>query len=333
MSEPQPQNFFFFRLQSLDDVKQALADLALEKKRETKIGEIILEKNYTYLAALRQAAEREGEGELLAAVNRELIGFLQPVLAKRFLAKPASLEERNNVTFQLIMLAAATGNLGNFNAAPYSPEELSGITAGAGTYYDDLTFVHTIGRILAGNEQASYARIIVSTLPVSDQPAGLAKNYYWDDAFIFALLLQAAWQSFIFLTADQQQILLQNYFYLSIVAGVPVRAWLTELFLARAEGVDYQRLSEIFFRMVEYGKELVPIDTETMAAKPLAEILKAYLAIVYHEEITTLAQEKFIADIYDGQPFGRRYSEWLREALSVARLLKKGELAAVAVNS
>jgi hypothetical protein len=253
--------------------------------------------------------------------------LVDPSLIDAFILQPEEKDTRDALSLQLFMVAIATGDSKKDDFTPYSLEELAAVVLGDSYIYDDVIFARTLRATLVSTGDGSYAKVLAEALPaLTAEFADVEKEYEWDDVFFLSFILHVVWKGFAFLDKSAEDRLLQNYFYLAIVAGVPVRHWLSEILHIKSASVDTKELSILFNQSLSNNRETVPMTTGVEAGRPFVDLEKEFFAKIYSENISTLAEVQFVDSFYVNQPSRDIFSAWLREALSISLHIKKGDL-------
>lgn len=310
--------------QSWSSVQGALTRLVKERARLMSLNIPGTEKFYQYVDALLARATASSVGSPLLAIDQEIIRSLDIEMVEEFLRNPSDAVIGDNLSIELALLTAATNAISS-GIVPYTIDEFKAILQGEGSFYNDHIFLYTLRNAIATSDM-EFANLLVTTLPPARFPDDLADNYWWDDALILATTLHLIWYFFSALGPGKQEALLQHYLYRSLIVGVPVRQKLADALNVMADIDTLSTLYNIFIKAMLGSDESVPLDKEAAAGKKLADIYKEYLTKVYTEEISVLAQEKFIAELYAGNSVEDWYIAWLREALSIFFHLKKQDI-------
>lgn len=318
-------NLYDYRLQSLNDVQQMLTTLLDAKEKMLAQNIPVIAKMYGYLEAIDKTANEQTVNKPLLALYQAAISFLDKDLMEIFLNDPTDKTMRDALSLELLHVSASTGNLPLAKA--YTPEELQEIIKGRGeAFYDDVIFVSTLRQLFESNVSGSLFSALLKTLPASVTDPDNQRMYYWDDAFILAVMLHTIWRHFFLLSATDQQFLLQNYFYQSIVVGVPIRFALSEaLKRAKAKG-EQEKTLRLFRESILTGKENIPQNTMLRQGKLVGDVVKEFINKSATEQINTLVQEKYISDMYRGQEDNTFFALWMRELLSIVSQLKSGDI-------
>lgn len=311
-----------FRKQSLPEVQEALSDLLKVKNDLRAKGVTGIEKIYAYTEAIYTVANRKESDDPLEIIDKEIINFLDIDVIRQFIDNPQDSENREGMSIQLAMVASATNSL-KTGANPYTKDELKAILKGEGSFYNDLVFINTLRQIMTQGSDEEIAQMFLHSLPAITAPEDIQRLYFWDEAVMFCVLLQTIWTLFASLNPESQKFLLQNYFYISIVAGVPVCFWLQEFL---SDNPDFEKLVIVFIRNLDENHESVPMSSSDENGKLLPDLLKEFISKVYGAEIAVLEQEKFIGSFYTGQANGEIYAFWLREALTVVLHIRRGDI-------
>lgn len=324
MLEGGPKSLYRIYSQSWESVQGALARLALERARLKGLNIAGVDKFYQQVDALAAWTTKRSADSPFLAVDREIVRSLEVEMVEEFLRDPADAVIGDNLSIELSLLTAATNAI--FDITPYTIEELRSVLQGEGSFYDDRIFLYTLRDAMAAGN-AEYATLMVGTLPPA--PAGapfdFEDRYWWDDALVLAVTLHLIWHFFPALGPGKQAALLQHYLYRSLVVGVPVRQKLQDALKVMDSADTLSVLYKILTKAVLENGESVPLNRGASAGKKLADIYKEYLAKVYTEEMSVLAQEKFMAELYAGGA-DEVYLVWLREALSIFFHLKRQDI-------
>jgi len=327
MAEAGQGTLYDYRTEDWSEVERSLLALMNEKERLTALNIPAIDKMYGRIEAIYATATRIDEGNPFEVIDKELVRFLKPALIDHFINNPEDAEMRNVLSSFFIMMAAATNNFSAGDSfTPYSTDELSAILMGSGGIYDDVLYIRSLRSYLENAEGAEQASLILNALPAIPLEGAEEPMYYWDDALIFALMLQVAWKNFFSFNERGQQFLLQNYFYRAIAAGVPVRTWLRMLINNIDDPTERKKTADEFLKYIDTGNERIPVNTETMETKKLSEIVRECASKSYGDQVEILAQDKFISDLYRNQVYEDEFSGWLREALFIVFKLRKNDM-------
>ncbi|MBP9695166.1 MAG: hypothetical protein KBD73_02040 [Candidatus Magasanikbacteria bacterium] len=322
-----PQPFHLFRAHEREEVASAFVRLLKAKSTLLERGISGVPKIYEYAEPLARTLGTEAGDNSLLIIAHELIYLIDPLLIDAFILQPEEKDTRDALSLQLFMVAIATGDSKKDDFTPYSLEELASIVLGDTYLYDDIIFVRTLRAALVTTGDGSYAKVLAEALPaLTAEFADVEKEYEWDDVFFLSFILHVVWKGFVLLGRNTQERLLQNYFYLAIVAGVPVRRWLSEILHIKSAAVDTKELSIIFNQSLANNRETVPMNTGVEEGRPFVDLEKEFFAKIYSENISTLAEVQFVDSFYVNQPSRDIFSAWLREALSISLHVKKGDL-------
>ncbi|MBI5729275.1 MAG: hypothetical protein HY983_03505 [Candidatus Magasanikbacteria bacterium] len=312
-----------FRLyaQPWKNVQGALATLLQAEPQVASLNLPNTEVFYQHVKALSARANETDDNSPLFIIDREIIRSLETDMVEEFLKDPTDVVIRDNLSIELRLLAYATNTVANIT--PYTLEEFKTVLGGEAEYYNDSIFLATLRHAMESEDGKDYAAFILGTLPPGNAPDDIEDLYWWDDALLLATTLQLIWRFFPALTSAEQEVIVQHYFYRSLVVGVPARRWIGEALESVEDEARLTEMYALFIQALNENKESVPLNKDAAAGKKLADIYREYLARVYNEEIGILAQEKFIADFYQGSSVSPVYVGWLREALTVFSHLKK----------
>ncbi len=320
-------NFTDFHREPFEKVKEALFDVLVGKDQLTAGGNQAIIKLYAYAQPIAVVAEQNNPPDRLLQSQHELIRYLDPGAMANFILTPENKLNRDVLATQLVMVAAAVTDV--IAIKPYSLEELKRIFKGENQLYDDGLFINTLRSSLEGGPNAAeIGRLVVASLPVAvaPEPGEEAAVMWWDHAFVQAVMLHAAWKQFPLLPPAQQQFLLQNYFYAGVVAGFGVKSVVIEFLASQNNAKSLAGATAAMVHALANNQEVVPLSVSESDGEFFNELLKKYLASVLSAEIETLAQEKFLESIYRNQASAAAYTGWLREALSLAFHIKKGDI-------
>lgn len=319
-------NIYDFRLQTLTQVQQMLMQLLQVKEQMLQHNVPVIEKMYHSLEALNATLLQPTMNKPIQAFHESALTFLDKDLMEIFYNDPLDQEMRDALSVELVLVSAATGNIPSLNV--YTDEEMLEILKGNTelAYYDDSIFVYTLRKSFESNTSNTLFSSLTRTLPNVTKDPDNMKMYYWDDAFIMSMILHSIWKHFLFLPPNDQLFLLQNYYYQSIIIGVPVRFALQEavkLGVSRREG---EKVIRFLVESLLQGKETIPYNTFAREGKLTGDVIKEFFNKSTTEQINTLVQEKFVSDIYRGQEDNEFFAAWLREALSLAWSIRSNDI-------
>lgn len=322
MLEGGQKSLYRLRSQSWAAVQSALAKLLEQEEKVRRLNMPAVNAFYWYAEALSLAANEPDNSSPLRIIDRETIRLLDVDLVDEFVRDPTDEIIRDNLAIELRLLVAGIGSIPNM--APYTIPELKAILQGEGRFYDDSILLLTLRRAMEAPGGIEYASLMLRTLPPGNAPADLKDRYWWDDALILAGTLQLVWRFFPILDQAEQEAVLQHYLYRSLVLGAPVRLWVQEALSKATDETALSGMYALFTKALLESQESVPLDREATKGKNLADIYREYLVKVYNEDISALAQEKFISDFYQNAASASIYALWLREAVNIFAHLKKG---------
>ena len=318
-------NIYDFRLQTLAEVQQMFGRLLQDKQKFLDLNVPVIPKMFTTLEALSKTSIEPSLNKPIQAFVEASLTLLDKDLMEIVYNDPTDKEMTDALSIELLLVSAATANIQGVNA--YSDEEMLDILKGKDLpYYDDAIFVYTIRKSFEGNISNSIFSAMVKTLPGVDKTPDNIKMYYFDELFLLSSMLHSIWRHFLFLPVSDQQFLLQNYFYQSIILGVPVKFALQEaakLAVSRREG---DKMTRFLVESLLQGKETVPYQTLARDGKFTGDVFREYFTRSATEQINTLVLEKFVSDIYKGQEDAQFYSLWLREMLGIAWSIRSANI-------
>lgn len=322
-----PQPFHLYRVHTQADVNAAFVRLLKAQKTLEARGIAAVPKIYERVARLARTLAIEASGNLRLHIAHESIRWIDPTLIDAFIALPENQDWRDAISMELAFAGTLAGDNPKPSFTPYTPEEFGTILLGSTFYFDDIVFLRTLRWILDGVGNDEYSVLVATAFPaLAEEFVDVEKEYEWDDAFVFGAMLQTVWKAFPFLGDEIQRRMLENYFYLAIVAGVPVRQYLAEMFQVNAPGFDRGAFAKHVTEAMNNNRETVPTTTGVEEGRPFADILKEFLAKVYTDNIGTLAEVQFVDGFYQSQPHRDMFAGWLREALSIVLHARKGDL-------
>lgn len=321
--------FFDFRKRSIEDIKRSVFELLDSKNTDN--AESIEDNLQKYLLVVKEIIEKNNDNVFEHILDASAISYLDADLIKEALSDHTE-KIRNDVTVQLAMVSASCG-ITKENFKIYTKKELIEILKGNNTSVNDLVFVYTMNKLSVENTDKETLQTMLQALPKSSEAGILQKQYFWNEAFVFFVFLQVVWRMFEKFEPIGRQFLLQNYFYIAIVAGIPVRIILQD-FLKNKNSDDYIALSKDIIKNLEDNQERVPQDITDETGRSLKDLYREFFSEVGYDfisksqpngvaelEIGTLSQK-----LYKEKTDGAFFSAWFREALSILLHLKKGDI-------
>lgn len=310
------QKIYTFYSQPADQVVLALNELVASQER-LELFTPNSKGIFALAATLSKQLQDTANPNLLTKIDRNLIGMISIDLIKSFIANPSDQEILVSLSSELFLIAAASDNLSSAlkEIKPYDDEEIVLILDGKLSYYDDILFVYTLRQIMTGALSTANVSLLLNSLPTAPKEEDYENlEFYWTEVLISGLILQLAWAYFGELSAIDRKFLLQNYFYHSLVVGVPVK----DRLLMAYQSLDVPARDKEFdalVRLMDYNNEMIPTTVEAVFGIKVSETVHQILPLVYEEKIKTFAQEKFIGEFYQGESNTEAMQVWLREFL------------------
>lgn len=328
MYTPTPKTLLDYRTTPWSEVQNALADLLRREKELVEKGGEPMVRLFGYIEPVGVLAAISDEDDVVSAIDREILHLLEAELLQDFLANPANTDLQDMLGLELALVAAATDRVKGFK--PYTLEELQRIMAGDNSIYNDLIFALTLREQLFQEEKDNdvvVGTFLLNSLPLLNAAKYEREKYMWDDMFLFTLILHVAWKTFAVLPPILQQRMLQQYFYISIVLGVPVRRWVTdgvEIMEKQSRQLVYQG----FVQSIATSEEAIFRGTGDERIE-FTQVVKQYFERTVEESVGTPAQEKFLEEFFqstrsDAIQFEQK--NWLREALNISLRLRQQNL-------
>ncbi|HYE60343.1 MAG TPA: hypothetical protein VEA18_04125 [Candidatus Kapabacteria bacterium] len=308
-----PHYLYEFCLHTEEEVSQALLNLVNAKETMLQTGIPIMEDLYEYIEPLASISNGTN-----LEIQKNVIHLLNPQIVDLFLKNPNDVDVREMILVQVVFLVAATGVLQNVEV--YTEEKVLNIVQGKERDYDDINFLTRLYRMYETAPSISFLSQLIRSIPTVSGYDDVEENHFWDDVCMFSLFLHILWKHFSLLRLNEQQILIQNTLYQSVVLGISIRESL-ERTIRDAEGKEEQKMNELF-HMCEMSKEHIIVNTVTHEQKNFSEIIRLFLMSTSSASITALAREKFITDIYKTDPHKEIFCMWLREVLLVISQLR-----------
>ena len=319
--EQKKQNLFFYCRHSRQEVVVAIARLTAEKGRLLNTSIAVIPQMYVYIDRLANIVNTYHSDNLFTIMDNEAVQFLDAALIQTFIADPANKENRDTLSEQLLMAAAATGAIDDMN--PYDYDELAEIDKGTAAYYNDVTMAFTLGNIIFSDEARKYASFIMRQLRQTTPRTLREAKQDWSDAFLLALTLRVAWFMFPILSFGDQDYLIKNLFYAGVAAGAPVDAMIEFYLSTRFDLASRPQAVTRLQEALEKNQEIIILDIAAGSGKPMAEIMNVYMASpavmgnggIFNKEV-------FFQELYGLQEGRDAYIRWLRETMLTATHLR-----------
>lgn len=321
------QKIYTFYSQPLDQVILALDELVAAKDRLEPLTPNS-KGLYETAATISKQLKSVVNASVLDKIDRSLVGLLSIDLIKRFVADPSNQEILTNLSSQIFLIAAATDNLPSKlkEVKPYDDDEVGLILEGKLSYYDDILFVHTLRQMITGAVSTVHVSKLLNSLPTAPKEEEYEDiTYFWLEILISGLILQLAWAYFAELSSFDRKFLLQNYFYQSLVVGVPVK----DRLLMAYKNLDIKTRDkelDAILKILDYNNEFIPLTVEAAVGVKVLEVIHRIFGAIHEEKIKTFAQEKFIGEFYQGEANVAAMQVWLRELLSLVISLRQHTL-------
>jgi len=244
------------------------------------------------------------------SVFQSLTRFLNKNLISKYLQNPANPDLKRELVRQLLFVYAGLGQ--PLAIEVYNPEELRQIAVGEKTDFEDSVLARTLGKLLVGELATEVEVPLLLGFLQMNGGKETREQMDWKTAYVLALVLHTLWHYFPFLVEEAQQILMENYLYASISAGVPVFQILQNHLLT----IDATSTENVFDSLSENVEEM-PMDFEFKEWVAVIDIAKRYYASLAGKDPDAFTREQFIKDFYQNNPNRDIMRTWMREVLEV----------------
>lgn len=306
------KRFFDFCRQTWPEAIGVVLSLAENKEKVLASNFAGVEKFYEYLKPIYELAKKKGE-DLNLLADRQAVKFLSSELVEKFFKEPQNKPARDDLSIQLAHIFAATGNLQGITS--YTPAELKDATEGRADYYDDLVFVYSLHQIRVGAKAALYEPSLLALIPPAGAQA-IRGQMDWETAFLQSQVLKTVWYSLNNLSEDGRRLIIQNYFYLAIVCGLPVEK-LINTWLETGTNLEKSVKKQFVLVALRDNKESIPVATDYSGWIGLSDAVSKYAAQLEGDVSSGFTQESFIGEVYQGQAGREVFMAWLREVLNI----------------
>ena len=145
----------------------------------------------------------------------------------------------------------------------------------------------------------------------------------WQENFLLTLILHVVFNRFWLLSQEKQDMLLRRYYFLAIVAGVPVRDCISRFLADSYDVLAFGTKHIVLLSALKENQEEVFVDSAGKETEILSVLLKKY-------SVETIAEKDLknqISRVYAQAPLGKTYTVWLTEAVLIFRNLSTATLA------
>lgn len=318
---PNQFNEFFRQPRGVAD--QAIRDLWQVKSSMLSQNIPAIPKMYKYIEALYKKISERPSDNPFASVESAAIGFLDAEVVKAFIADPTDKAARDELSDQLFIVSSAIGC--NDMIDPYTSSELALFVAQQLDYYTNEEMLATIWLAILGYNTLDVLPMIITIMNEQAINFGGQKPdlYTWHESLVWGMFLHLVWFYLPALQTKDQELLLKHYFYQAVVAGVPVRRNLSQMFSMGEAKEANQRWC---FEVLSHSQEMVIVDTNGTQFKPMVQIWAEFAGSHLGAAYTALAEDEFARNVYGSQEGREAYIVWLRETVHTVYLLKQGTL-------
>jgi len=315
--------FYAFRMQEFDKLREAISVLLNKKEALVTAGIPAAEKACEYAVELQKILASEDKKNILNTAEKELVRFLDADIIAQFIATPEDETAKENLYYQLALVSSATGNMPG--VSPFTKKELSDALEKGGDAYDDTSFLITLNSLMGQTDDAEVGKMLADSLPAVSSQEDLLKLYFWNEALMFASVLHIIWASYQNLDPAIRSFLLRNYFYSAIVMGVPVR-FLLQNYLKNKGETDLNIAIDAILKDLDKNSESIPLGIEDEEGVAFTVFLKQTISNVHSGEVETLESERFLDEMYSDEEDAEFYTVWAREVLLIILHLRKGDI-------
>ncbi|MBI5413042.1 hypothetical protein HZA42_01675 [Candidatus Peregrinibacteria bacterium] len=209
---------------------------------------------------------------------------------------------------------------------PYSFEEFGrSVFEGVGEIDDERLLVTLIEAKYDDKNGYKFVKSVINFLAINTEKDEEKMN--WEESLLLFLMLDLLYYRFSKLTAAERWFLLQNYFYKSIVCGLPVKKVLQDYLR------DSNSISDYFVKCSELknclanNKENIPTDLSRGEKRSMNALLNNFISQVAGDELNGYKIEEFARNLYKKEEGGRdAFVSWLRESFSILLHINSADL-------
>lgn len=308
------KNLYNFCAQNWDEVVSLLKKVADQQAENIATGVPVMVKFYQYFNDIFKIVNRSKVASPLGNVVLKMI----PVnLLKNFVDNPTDKANNDELSIKIMLASAALSEQPSLRF--YTILEMQRIVSGDFAYYNDLAMAYSLNRLYFGlvavEEKMENLAILMDYLH-NNGGVEMQTSIDWEAAVLFTMILQIVWTNFLFFTPEMQQLILKNYFFLAIVAGVPVKSLLAKYINASTEEERLVK-EKFFFDCLQTSLENIPLDTSCTEWKKMMDVVKNYSVRLQGKQSSGFDQEEFVKGFYEGQEGRDAFRGWLRELLNI----------------
>lgn len=239
-----------------------------------------------------------------------LIKFIDLEILLNFSQKPEEKSNRDILGQQILLFYSSLGV--GLPVSEYTSEEIKKIIDGEFSFYDDNVLAYTLGRLYNNKLDANKYLPYLINFFNTENGVEFKSEMDWKVAFIYALLLHVLWNKFLILSTTEKEILLQNYFYNSVVAGVQPINYLDNY-------IDYnvgnrQGNIDYIFSNLFLNQELVPLKDDFRDFIIFNKFAEKILIFANKDYLKT---EEKLNEYYSGSKYKEFFKKWMHEAMRV----------------
>jgi hypothetical protein len=232
-------------------------------------------------------------------------------------------EEEEELSYELADIAVVTG-VGQAAVKPYSVAELSALYGGQKANYHPHRLIRTMVDSMNSDSWKEVATILLTGLN-SEERYGQTV-FEWEEALLLNLTLHFVYNRFYALSEEQQDFLLENYFYRAVVVGAPAREKISEALYYTLNMVDYIYLNMLFYNALERNSERVSTNIASGTDTILGLLFNKFLNFNKSQTSGGFEFNQYISNIYQSQPGRDAYIFWLEECFFVFLHLSRADL-------
>ncbi len=220
-------------------------------------------------------------------LDKQLFNFLDLDLINQFLSSPDK-DKINLLSDNIKIISSAIGEEDNLDR--YNVDEIISCINLSKKDFDFFSIINSLRQELFDQHNRDLIKAIFNYL----QKVELYRDWEIKELVVFVLLLNIIWKNFDFLLPVEQSYLLNLFFYISVLIGIPVASILKNSIYQTSNPVDFVVKNKFLADALDKNIEIIPVDKNIQQVADLGEVFKIFLAL--NQEPSGFVRNSYQAD-------------------------------------
>lgn len=162
-----------------------------------------------------------------------------------------------------------------------------------------------------------FAKYVISNILFDEDLAEIENRELWFNWLVVYYSLDLAWSRLSKLDEIQRLFLFQNYYYKSLVMGLPIEKFISEYLSDSLDPIEFVYKHKKMKNWLDTNEEKVLVDLENNSFEMWINVLKKYIGLNTKDYLDGYKVNEFLNNLYGSTPGRESFISWLRKSFAV----------------